>query len=90
MWGLLTTCYLSIDLPSMHRLLKSPVKAGRVLFLVDTKNLGEQAEQEMMAYQPVDGNHKFSELYPVQRPTSPFIAESSKVVVCTIQRMQCS
>jgi type I restriction enzyme, R subunit len=72
---------------SMHRLLESPVKAGRVLFLVDTKNLGEQAEQEMMAYQPIDSNHKFSELYPVQRPTSPFIAESSKVVVCTIQRM---
>lgn len=72
---------------SMHRLLKSPVKAKRMLFLVDTKNLGEQAEQEMMAYQPSDDNRKFSELYTVQRPTSPYIAESSQVVVCTIQRL---
>ena len=74
-------------LTSMHRLLKSPVKAKRMLFLVDTVNLGKQAEQEMMAYQPVDDNRKFSELYVVQRPTSPHIAESSQVVVCTIQRL---
>jgi type I restriction enzyme, R subunit len=72
---------------SMHRLLKTPVKARRILFLVDTKNLGEQAEQEMMAYTPIDDNRKFSELYTVQRPTSPYIADSSQVVVCTIQRM---
>ncbi len=74
-------------LTSMHRLLKSPVKAKRMLFLVDTVNLGKQAEQEMMAYQPKDDNRKFSELYVVQRPTSPHIAESSQVVVCTIQRL---
>ncbi len=74
-------------LTSMHRLLKSPVKAKRMLFLVDTVNLGKQAEQEMMAYQPQDDNRKFSELYVVQRPTSPHIAESSQVVVCTIQRL---
>ncbi len=72
---------------SMHRLLKSPVKGGRILFLVDTKNLGEQAQQEMMAFTPSDDNRKFSELYTVQRPTSPYIAESAQVVVCTIQRM---
>jgi type I restriction enzyme, R subunit len=72
---------------SMHRLLKAPVQARRILFLVDTKNLGEQAEQEMMAYTPIDDNRKFSELYTVQRPTSPYIADSSQVVVCTIQRM---
>ena len=74
-------------LTSMHRLLKPPVKAKRILFLVDTVNLGKQAEQEMMAYQPPDDNRKFSELYVVQRPTSPHIAESSQVVVCTIQRL---
>ncbi len=72
---------------SMHRLLKSPVKGGRILFLVDTKNLGEQAQQEMMAFTPSDDNRKFSELYTVQRPTSPYIAQSAQVVVCTIQRM---
>jgi type I restriction enzyme, R subunit len=72
---------------SIHRLLRSPVKGGRILFLVDTKNLGEQAQQEMMAFTPSDDNRKFSELYTVQRPTSPYIAESSQVVVCTIQRM---
>jgi type I site-specific restriction endonuclease len=30
--------------------------AKRVLFLVDTRNLGEQAEQEFMAYVPNDDN----------------------------------
>ena len=74
-------------LTSMHRLLKPPVKAKRMLFLVDTVNLGKQAEQEMMAYQPSDDNRKFTELYTVQRPTTPYIADSSQVVVCTIQRL---
>ncbi len=72
---------------SMHRLLKAPVRAKRILFLVDTKNLGKQAEQEMMAFGPSDDNRKFSELYAVQRPTSPYIADSAQVVVCTIQRL---
>lgn len=35
----------------IYRLLKF-AKARQVLFLVDTKNLGEQAEQEFMAYAP--------------------------------------
>ncbi len=74
-------------LTSMHRLLKPPVKAKRMLFLVDTVNLGKQAEQEMMAYQPSDDSRKFTELYTVQRPTTPYIADSSQVVVCTIQRL---
>ena len=34
-------------------------KAKRILFLVDTKNLGEQAEQEFMKYQPKDDNRHF-------------------------------
>jgi type I restriction enzyme R subunit len=38
---------------SDYRLLKF-ANAKRILFLVDTKNLGEQAEQEFMAYQPSD------------------------------------
>jgi type I restriction enzyme, R subunit len=43
---------------SIYRLLKH-ADAKRVLFLVDTKNLGEQAEQEFMTYLPNDDNRKF-------------------------------
>ena len=50
----------------IYRLLKY-ANAKRILFLVDTKNLGEQAEQEFMAYLPNDDNRKFTELYSVQR-----------------------
>ncbi|MDA8430200.1 MAG: DEAD/DEAH box helicase family protein, partial [Geobacteraceae bacterium] len=42
---------------AMYRLLKY-ADAKRILFLVDTKNLGEQAEQEMMAFVPTDDNRK--------------------------------
>ena len=50
----------------MYRLLKF-AGAKRILFLVDTKNLGEQAEQEIMSFVPTDDNRKFTELYNVQR-----------------------
>lgn len=42
----------------VYRLLEH-AKAKRILFLVDTKNLGEQAEQEFMAFQPNDNNRKY-------------------------------
>lgn len=71
---------------SVYRLLKH-ADAKRILFLVDTKNLGEQAEQEFMSYVPNDDNRKFTELYNVQRLKSPFIAGSSQVCISTIQRM---
>ena len=71
---------------SIYRLLKH-ADAKRVLFLVDTKNLGEQAEQEFMAYVPSDDNRKFTELYNVQRLTSSFVAQDSQVCISTIQRM---
>jgi type I restriction enzyme R subunit len=71
---------------SVYRLLKH-ADAKRILFLVDTKNLGEQAEQEFMSYLPNDDNRKFTELYNVQRLKSPFIAGSSQVCISTIQRM---
>lgn len=71
---------------SIYRLLKF-ARARRVLFLVDTRNLGEQAEQEFMAYQPRDDNRKFTDLYKVQRLTSQFIAPDSNVCISTIQRM---
>ncbi|WP_419917706.1 DEAD/DEAH box helicase family protein [Candidatus Poriferisocius sp.] len=70
----------------VYRLLKY-ADARRVLFLVDTRNLGEQAEQEFLAFIPNDGNRKFTELYNVQRLTSPSIAKDSQVVISTIQRM---
>jgi type I restriction enzyme R subunit len=71
---------------SVYRLLKH-ADAKRILFLVDTKNLGEQAEQEFMSYLPNDDNRKFTELYNVQRLKSPYIAGSSQVCISTIQRM---
>lgn len=69
-----------------YRLLKY-AKAKRILFLVDTKNLGEQAEQEFMAYLPNDDNRKFTELYTVQRLKSSYVASDSQVCISTIQRM---
>ena len=71
---------------SIYRLLKH-TDANRILFLVDTKNLGEQAEQEFMAYVPNDDNRKFTELYNVQRLKSSFVAKDSQVCISTIQRM---
>ena len=71
---------------SIYRLLKH-ADAKRILFLVDTKNLGEQAEQEFMAYVPSDDNRKFTELYNVQRLKSSFVAKDSQVCISTIQRM---
>ena len=70
----------------IYRLLKF-ADAKRILFLVDTKNLGEQAEQEFMAFQPNDDNRKFTELYNVQRLTSSYIASDSQVCISTIQRL---
>jgi type I restriction enzyme R subunit len=70
----------------IYRLLKF-ADAKRILFLVDTKNLGEQAEQEFMTFQPTDDNRKFTELYNVQRLASSHIASDSQVCISTIQRL---
>lgn len=70
----------------VYRLLKH-ADAKRVLFLVDTRNLGEQAEQEFMTFQPNDDNRKFTELYNVQRLSSSYIASDSQVCISTIQRL---
>lgn len=69
----------------IYRLLKF-AKAKRILFLVDTKNLGEQAEQEFMTYVPNDDNRKFTELYGVSRLKSSFVPNNSQVYISTIQR----
>ena len=71
---------------AIYRLL-TYAKAKRALFLVDTKNLGEQAEQEFMAYLPNDDNRKFSELYGVHRLKSSFVPADNQVYISTIQRL---
>ena len=71
---------------SIYRLLKH-ADAKRILFLVDTKNLGEQAEQEFMSYVSSDDNRKFTELYNVQRLKSSNVAKDYQVCISTIQRM---
>ena len=71
---------------AIYRLLKF-ADAKRILFLVDTRNLGEQAEQEFMAYLPNDDNRKFTELYNVQRLRSSYVATDSQVCISTIQRL---
>ena len=71
---------------SIYRLLEH-AGAKRVLFLVDTRNLGEQAEQEMMSYVPIDDNRKFTELYNVQRLKSSFVPRNTHVCISTIQRL---
>jgi len=71
---------------AVYRLLKF-AKAKRILFLVDTKNLGEQAEQEFRAYKPTDDSRLFSELYNVRRLNSSSIPNDSNVCISTIQRM---
>jgi type I restriction enzyme, R subunit len=70
----------------IYRLLKY-AKAKRILFLVDTKNLGQQAEQEFMSYVPNDDNRKFTELYGVTRLHSSFVPQDNQVYISTIQRM---
>lgn len=75
-----------LAITSIYRLIKFG-GARRILFLVDRANLGEQAEKEFQSYRTPDDNRKFTELYGVQRLTSNRIAPSSKVVICTIQRL---
>lgn len=70
----------------IYRLLKF-ARGKRILFLVDTRNLGEQAEQEFMAYTPSDDNRKFTELYNVQRLKSSYVSKDAQVCICTIQRL---
>lgn len=70
----------------VYRLLKF-ANAKRILFLVDTRNLGEQAEQAFRSFQPNDDNRKFTELYNVQRLSSNYIAADSQVCISTIQRL---
>ena len=69
-----------------YRLLKYG-KMKRILFLVDTKSLGEQAEREFLAYTPNDDNRSFSQLYGVKRLNSSYIPADVQICISTIQRM---
>ncbi len=70
----------------IYRLLKFS-GAKRILFLTDTRNLGEQAEQEFMDFTPGDDNRTFTELYAVQRLNSRYVAPDNQVCISTIQCM---
>ena len=69
-----------------YRLLKYG-KINRILFLVDTKGLGEQAEREFLAYTPTDDPRSFSQIYGVRRLKSSYIPSDVQVCISTIQRM---
>ena len=71
---------------SAYRLLKYG-KMNRILFLVDTKSLGEQAEREFLAYTPNDDPRSFSQLYGVRRLKSSYIPSDVQICISTIQRM---
>ena len=71
---------------AVYRLLKH-AGAKRVLFLVDTRNLGKQAHQEFMAYTPPDDGRTFTELYNVQRVGASGVDRHAQVCISTIQRM---
>lgn len=71
---------------SAYRLLKFG-KLRRILFLVDTRSLGSQAEQEFMKYKPNDDARVFSEIHPVCRLRGSYIPNGAQVYISTIQRM---
>ena len=69
-----------------YRLLKYG-NMKRILFLVDTKGLGEQAEREFFAYTPNDDPRSFSQIYGVRRLKSSYIPNDVQICISTIQRM---
>ncbi|MCI9469553.1 MAG: DEAD/DEAH box helicase family protein [Oscillospiraceae bacterium] len=69
-----------------YRLLKYG-RMNRILFLVDTRNLGEQAEREFLAYIPNDDHRPFSDIYGVYRLKSSRMPANTQVYISTIQRM---
>ena len=71
---------------SCYRLIKF-AKASRILFLVDRRSLGIQAEGEFRIYQPVDTTSKLNELYTIQHLQSNVPEKDAKIVISTIQRV---
>jgi type I restriction enzyme R subunit len=70
----------------VYRLAKF-TQAKRVLFLVDRGNLGRQALKEFQQYTLPDDGRKFTELYNAQLLGTAGVADGTKVVISTIQRM---
>ncbi len=75
--------YMAVE--ECYRLIKH-ANAKRILFLVDRKNLGKNADTEFKQFDTPTGR-KFSEEYNVQRFRSGYIDPASKVCISTIQRM---
>ena len=71
---------------SVYRLLKF-AGAKRILFLVDTNNLGEQAESEFKKYKTYDTKQKFTDLYSIERIQKSYIQDTTNVTISTIQRL---
>ena len=70
-----------------YRLLKY-AKAKRILFLVDRRNLADQALREFTSFEcPDEQGRLFSELYNIQLLGSRHVDEVSNVCVSTIQRV---
>jgi type I restriction enzyme R subunit len=69
-----------------YRMLKFG-KMKRILFLVDTKSLGEQAEQEFCAYRPNDDPRTFDRIFGVYRLKKSYIPDNVQIYISTIQRM---
>ncbi|MDY0091766.1 MAG: DEAD/DEAH box helicase family protein [Candidatus Vecturithrix sp.] len=70
---------------AIYRLIEY-VKAKRVLFLVDRRNLGLQALREFQQYETATGR-KFTDLYNVQLLSGKTLDKVSKVCIATIQRL---
>ncbi|MEI6605541.1 MAG: DEAD/DEAH box helicase family protein [Verrucomicrobiota bacterium] len=69
-----------------YRLLKF-ANARRVLFLVDRKNLGKQADSEFQNFVPPDDPRRFGDIYSINRLKSNTLRDSDQVVITTIQRL---
>ncbi len=67
-----------------YRLIKH-AGASRVLFLVDRRNLGDQAQTEFEQFVTPEEQRKMSELYSVQRLARGNLRDEAKVVISTIQ-----
>jgi type I restriction enzyme R subunit len=70
-----------------YRMLKYG-RMNRILFLVDTKNLGEQAEEEFMAYTPNDENKTLPQLYAVHRLRSSRMPQECQVYIGLAEKLE--
>lgn len=62
-------------------------KANRILFLVDRKNLGEQAEGEFSSFKLTESGNAFNSVYGTKRLTSRTVPQEANLIISTIQRL---